>query len=143
MLFLMLFVGSALLFSCKKDSPTTTTATDARDKFVGTWSGNQTVVIPDLSINSTDLVSELITKSSSSQNQIIIDGTQTANVNSNSYTYNQFTEVINDPNVGDIVLIINGTGTVNGSNIIESGVLYTIVQGVTYNGTWSSNLVKQ
>lgn len=143
MLFLMLFLGSALLFSCKKDSPAATVATDQRDKFVGTWKGNQTINIPDLNVNNTDLVNEVFSKSSSSQNQIIIDGTQTANVNNNSYTYNEFTQVVNDPSLGDIVIIVNGTGTANGSNITESGVLYTVIQGVTYNGTWSSNLVKQ
>lgn len=37
--FLMLFVGSVLLFSCSKNTPMTSNSVDPRDKFVGTWVG--------------------------------------------------------------------------------------------------------
>ena len=136
----LLFAGILFISSCKKDTPA---ATDARDKFVGTWAGTQRILIPGLGVDYSDNVSEPFTKSSSNSNQIIIDGTQTANVNGNSYTYDQFTITDTDPTLGTIVMIVNGTGTINGSNIIESGTLSTVIQGQTYNGTWSGNLVKQ
>lgn len=139
-LFALLLLVGVVLSSCSKDTPA---VTDARDKFVGTWSGTQRIIIPDLGLDNSDNVSEVHTKSTSNSNQIIIDGSQTANVNGNSYTYNQFTVTENDPTLGTIMLIFNGNGTINGSNIIESGTLSTVIQGQTYNGTWSSNLVKQ
>ena len=142
MLFLMLFVGSALLFSCKKDSPASTTATDPRDKFVGTWSGNVRIQFPSLTYDETSNDSHVITKSTLNSNQIIIDG-ETANVNGNSYTYVEFTQTEQDATYGTIVETYNGVGTLNGSNLIESGTVVGVVQGVSVNGTWSSNLVKQ
>ena len=137
---ILLILGVILFSSCKKDTPA---ATDARDKFVGTWSGTQRIVIPGLGIDNSSTVSEPYTKSTTNSNQIIIDGTETANVNGNSYTYNEFTITDTDPTLGTIVMIVNGTGTINGSNIVESGTLSTVIQGQTYNGTWSGNLVKQ
>ena len=139
LLFLLLVLG-VTFSSCKKDTPV---VTDNRDKFVGTWNGTININIPDLLINSSENISEDYTKSSSNSNQIVIDASQTANVNGNSYTYNEFTETIDDPTYGTIVFIFNGTGTINGSNIIESGTVSTVIQGQTYNGTWSSNLVIQ
>lgn len=140
LLALLLIVG-VVFSSCKKEDPVT--PTDARDKFVGTWNGTQTIVISGLGINSSDAVSETHAKSSTNANQIIIDGSLIANVNGNSYTYNQFTETITDPTLGTVVFIFNGTGTINGTNIVETGTVSTIVQGQSYNGTWSTNLVKQ
>ena len=135
----MLLVLGVAFSSCKKDTP----VVDVRDKFVGTWNGTQNITIPDLSINSSDFYSEVYSKSTSNTNQIIINSDQTASVNGNSYTYNQFTETTTDPTYGTIVFIFNGIGTINGTNIIESGTVSTIIQGQSYNGTWSGNLVKQ
>lgn len=144
MLFLILFAGSALLFSCKKDSPATSTATDARDKFVGTWSGSHNERVPDLSIDETSQSSFTIVKHPINSNQIIIDDTQIANVNGNSYTYVQFNITETDPSTGlDILATYNGTGTLNGTNLVESGTMSILSVGTTFNGTWSSNLVKQ
>ena len=141
LLSLLLIIG-VVFSSCKKDDPVV--PTDPRDKFVGTWSGTYSVVIPGLGINYSDIATVAYTKSSTNANQIIIDTDQTANVNGNSYTYNQFTETQNDPTLGTVVFIFNGVGSINGTtNITESGTVSTIIQGQTYNGTWSGNMVKQ
>lgn len=66
-----------------------------------------------------------------------------ANVSGNSYTYVQFTEIQQDPTYGAVTITLNGVGTLNGSNLTESGTFTTIVQGTSLDGTWSSNLVKQ
>ena len=136
----LLLVLGVLFTSCKKDSPA---VTDNRDKFVGTWNGTQRIVIPDLAVDYSQNISGEDISLSSSSNQIVIDFSKTAIVNGNSYTYNQFTETTTDPTYGDIIIIFNGTGTINGSNIVEGGTCNTIIQGQTFNGTWSGNLVKQ
>jgi hypothetical protein len=141
-LFLFALCATTLMFSsCKKDDPVTP-AVDPRDKFVGSWSGNFSISIPNLSISESGQTVVSISKSGSNSSQIIVDG-NSANVNGNSYSYNQFTETINDPDLGDIVLLINGIGTLNGSNLNESGTVSTVIQGTTFNGTWSTSLVKQ
>jgi hypothetical protein len=136
--FLFAFCAVALIFtSCKKED-----AVDPRDKFVGNWSGNFNFSIPELSINESTTWDSPISKSGSNSNQIIVDG-NSANVNGNSYTYNQFTISEDIPNLGVVVFLFNGIGTLNGSNLNESGTVSTVIQGTTYSGTWSTNLVKQ
>jgi uncharacterized protein YdeI (BOF family) len=134
-LFLLCLVG---LVSCKKDTP----VVDARDKFVGSYQGTfQFQYSGDTPNSSTD--THTISKSTSNSNQIIIDGDIVANVNGNSYTYVQFTEIQQDPTYGAVSITLNGVGTLNGSNLTESGTFTTIIQGTALDGTWSSNLVKQ
>lgn len=133
---LLLLVG-VVLTSCSKETPV-----DARDKFVGDFQGTfQYQFTGSASQSSTS--THVITKSSTNSNQIIIDGTQVANVNGNSYTYVQYTQIEQDPTYGAVTLTLNGVGTLNGANLNESGTLSMIVQGTQINGNWSSNLVKQ
>lgn len=131
----VLIVGS----SCKKESA----PVDARDKFVGTWKGTVTLKIPSLSIDQSESTTQAISKSSSTQNQIVFDGSAKASVNGNGYTYNEWTETVTDPSVGTIIFIFNGTGSISGSVITESGTVKTTILGTTYSGTWSSILNKQ
>ena len=138
-LFAILLLVGVVLTSCSKDTPA---VTDARDKFVGDFQGTfqyQFTGSPSQSSTNT----HTITKSSTNSNQIIIDGTQVANVNGNSYTYVQFTEVQQDPTYGAVTITFNGVGTLNGSNLNESGTISMIVQGTQLDGSWSSNMVKQ
>lgn len=125
--------------SCtKEDIPV-----DQRDAFEGTYQGTLNLKIPGLSINDTYQHSFEIFKGAPNTNKITIDGTFNATVNGNSYTYSEFTQTENDPTLGAVVIIFNGTGTLNGTNLTETGTLRTVVLGVAYNGTWSSNMVKQ
>ena len=137
LIFLLLVLG-VTFSSCKKDTP----VVDARDKFVGSYQGTfQFQYSGDTPNSSTD--THTISKSTSNSNQIIIDGDIVANVNGNSYTYVQFTEIQQDPTYGAVSITLNGVGTLNGSNLTESGTFTTIIQGTALDGTWSSNLVKQ
>lgn len=140
-LILMLLAAVMMTSSCKKEK-----VVDARDQFVGSWSGNGNFTIPDLQINYSDVSAQTITKNSSNSNQInISDASEShvASVNGNSYTYSEYTATVEDPTLGTMVWIINGIGTINGSNILESGTVRTVIQGSTYYGTWTSNMVKQ
>ena len=136
-----LAVASLIFVSCKKeDAPST--PVDARDKFVGTWIGSYRTQIPTLSVDETSNDTTLITKSTTNSNQILVDSLP-ANVSGNSYTYVQYSETFEDPTVGTVVYTLNGNGTLSGSNLVETGTLNFLVQGTSYPGTWSSNLVKQ
>ncbi|MGK0639731.1 hypothetical protein [Schleiferia thermophila] len=78
---------------CKKDDAS---GADQRDKFVGTWKGTSTIVIPDLMLNQSESVTYNISKSTVNSNQIIITSPGSseqlkANVNGNVYTYDDFT----------------------------------------------------
>jgi hypothetical protein len=127
------------LFSCKKEN----SSVDQREAFIGTYQGTINTKIPALNLNETDQYAFDISKGASNTNQIKIDGTINATVNGNSYTYTEFTITDNVPNVGAIVYILNGTGTLNGTNLIETGTLKAVIQGTSYSGTWSTNMVKQ
>jgi len=139
LLFLLLVLG-VTFSSCKKDDPVV--VTDARDKFVGTWSGTTRIQFPTLSYDETTNDYHIIQKSTNNSNQILIDG-RSANVNGNSYSYVEFVVTEQDPNLGTIVETYNGVGTLNGSNLTESGTISGVVQGVSINGTWNTNFVKQ
>lgn len=114
---------------------------DLRDDFVGQYKGTSSFSLPVLSMNSTDNVNFSITKSSSNSSQIIIDN-QIANVSSNTYTYVEFTETINNPTYGTVVMIFNGKGTYLGGTIYENGTVKVVIAGTTFTGTWSSKSTK-
>jgi hypothetical protein len=129
--------------ACKKDDPPAPTPIDPRDKFVGTYVGTQNFSIPSLQINETDPITFDIVKSTTNSSRILVDGL-VATVNGNSFTYVEFTETEYDPDTQtNIVYTFNGTGTLNGSNLIQSGTVRTVAVGSIFNGTWSSNTVKQ
>ena len=140
-LLLSLAVASLIFVSCKKDDAPSTPV-DARDKFVGTWIGTYLTQIPSLSVADTTSDTTVIIKSTTNSNQILIDSLP-ANVNGSSYTYVQYSETFEDPTVGTVVYTLNGSGTLSGSNLVETGTLNFLVQGTSIPGTWSSNLIKQ
>lgn len=129
---------------CKKDDAS---GSDQRDKFVGTWKGTSTMVIPDLMLNQSESVTYNISKSTVNSNQIIITSPGSseqlkANVNGNVYTYDDFTYTETDQGM-TVVITFKGGGSINGNLINEQGTLKLSVNGMTYNGTWSSTLNKQ
>lgn len=134
---MLLFLS--ITFACsKKETP----PPDPRDAFIGNYKGTLTLRVPALSSNQTSQISSYpITKVSSSTNQVLVND-RTATVNGNSYTYNQFSGAVNTT-AGTVVAIFNGNGTLNGTNLNESGTFTMVVQGVSYSGTWSTSLVKQ
>lgn len=136
----ILAILSLTISSCKKDI-----VADVRDKFVGAYQGTQIVqfTVSGQSSSSSSTSSMTIDKSSSNSNQIIINGNELGNVNSNSYTYVEFTKVGQDATYGAIPITFNGVGTLNGSNLIVSGTCTAIIQGIVVDGTWSYNAVKQ
>ena len=130
------------IVSCKKED--TKTPIDEREKFVGTYKGNTNITIPDpdIDINETFPNTFSITKSSTNPKQLIVDG-EIANVSGSSFTFNEFTYTEEDPDLGTVIYIFNGIGSLSGSNLVQSGTVKAIIEGITYNGTWSSNSVKQ
>ncbi len=140
-LFLLMSIATLMFVSCKKES-TPVTPTDARDKFVGNWSGTMHFIIPTLAVDQTSNETHSIIKSSTNSNQILVDSIP-ANINGNSFTYVQYTETYDDPTLGTVVYTLNGVGTLNGSNLTESGTLNMVAQGISYPGSWSTNMVKQ
>ena len=130
-----------LLISCKKE------ATDPRPQFVGTWTGTISLVVPGLNSNTSKAESVTISTGTGNSNQIIIMQagstiTMTAVVNGNSYKYDEYTL---SSSIGDISVSIkfNGTGTLTGGVISETGTITYTLAGVAYPGTWSSTLNKQ
>ena len=142
-LFLSIALLSIVFVSCKKEDAT---VVDARDKFVGRWFGNFTIAIPALGLNQTDTSSHIITKDPVNANQIIIDSAQRATINGNSFTYEQFTQTETDPSTAiTTTVLFNGSGSINttGTSMNESGTISITAAGTTFNGTWSSNTIKQ
>ena len=140
-----MFLGTLLLvslfISCKKE------ATDNRPQFVGTWNGTNSMIVSGLNSNTSNAVSITIAEGTGNSNQIILTQTgstvaRTAVVNGNSYKYDEYTGTTS---LGDLTISmkINGTGTLNGNVISESGTVTITVAGVDYPGTWSSTLNKQ
>lgn len=126
-----------LFAACSKEAQT-----DDREKFVGTWDATITVSMPSVGLNESDQYTLDISKSTENEKKIIVD-TYSANVSGSSYTYDQFTETYTDPTFGPVTFIFNGTGSISGSTINESGTLKTTIQGVQYNGTWTRTLKKK
>jgi hypothetical protein len=142
---LKLFFAAALIVtlitSCKKDS------TDDRAQFLGTWSGNINLIIPDLSTNASKAEILTITAGTASASQIILTQTgstvfPTGNVNGNTYTYNEYTSTAVSNGI-TITSKFNGTGTITGNTITESGTIVYTIGTLVYQGTWSSSLTKQ
>lgn len=130
----------SILFACSKKE---STPPDPRDAFVGNYKGTLNLRITSLNANQTSQITSYpISKVTSSTNQITVNGDRTATVNGNSYTLSQFSGAVNTT-AGTVVAFFNGTGTLNGSNLTESGTFTMVVQGNNINGTWSTNLVKQ
>ncbi len=139
--FLVALLCVTLFNSCKKE------ATDTRPQFIGTWNGTNSMIVSALNSNSSNAVSITIADGTGNSNQIVLSQAgstvaRTAVVNGNSYKYDEYSGTTS---LGDlsISMKLNGTGTLNGNVISESGTVVITVAGVDYSGTWSSTLNKQ
>jgi hypothetical protein len=113
--------------SCKKEKE------DARDIFVGTWTG----ILFFSRIGTEYPVTVTISKSTTNSSQILI-GQNKATVNGSSYTYVKFVS-----NIG-IVGNYTGTGSINGNELTESGLITS--DGAPFEGNlgeWFRHLSKQ
>ena len=131
----------ALVASCKKDT------TDDRAQFLGTWTGTINSIVPDLSSNTSKAETLTITAGTASSSQIILTQTGstvilTGNVSGNKYTYIEYTSIGTTNGIA-VSIKQNGTGTLNGNIITESGTLVYTIGTAVYQGTWSSSLTKQ
>jgi|Wag4MinimDraft_6_1082665.scaffolds.fasta_scaffold00297_7 hypothetical protein len=125
-----------VLQSCEKKEK------DPRDKFVGTWKGLYTVKIDMLNLSESDSVTVVIEKDTANPSQILIDEME-AVINGDAYTYKEVSEGDIDPVLGPIIVTLNGSGTLLGSNITETGQLKIKTATLNIAGTWSQNLKKQ
>jgi hypothetical protein len=137
-IFAVLIISS--IISCKKDT------TDERDKFIGTWIGIINSIVPGMGSNTSKLETLTITKGTAS-NEINLTQTGstlilTANVSSSNYTYVEYTQSATGGGI-TVSTTYDGTGTLNGFTITESGTLTYTIAGTPYPGTWSSTLDKQ
>jgi hypothetical protein len=130
----LLFLTVLNINSCKKE------ASDERDKFIGTWTGN----LYFSRIGQEFLITEIITKSSSNSKQIIFTEqtgsftSRTATVNANTYIYDNYTASIG------VSGNYTGNGSINGNVLTESGTITS--NGAPYQGnlgTWGRTLTKQ
>lgn len=138
-LFISAFLLITLITSCKKEE------TDDRDKFIGTWKGTVNMTVTGLGIDSSDPSTQIITKGTVNPNQIIFSEsgeTTTANVNGNSYTYDDYTvtETIEGQTVS---MKVTGNGSINGNVLTESGTIKFYLLGQEFPGSWSCTLNKQ
>jgi len=132
-----------LMAGCKKDE--TSPPVDARDKYVGVWKGNTTLSIPALDFSETIEGTQTISLSSTNSQRILITSSgevMYADMNGNSYVYQEYT--ITDAYEGETwVEQYNGTGTLNGTTLTETGTVKISYMGETYNGTWTCTMTKQ
>lgn len=129
---------------CKKDKAADPVV-DVRDKYVGVWKGNQTIIVTDLDINDQSEGTNTISKSSANTNRLLItNGTDVmnANISGNTYVYEQWT-VIDNSGGSTWTIIYNGSGTVSGNTLTESGTISISFDGETHTGTWSCSMTKQ
>lgn len=139
----LLFLSAimVLMTSCKKDEED---KVDARDQFVGTYSGALTINIPEQ--QSTDVLNGviIITKSSEASKIVITDGTQIrkAVVNGSKYEYEKFTKTVIVEGT-TITMELTGSGTIEDGKITESGPMTITFLDKSYTGTWSSAYTKQ
>lgn len=130
----------AMLSACKKDDNT-----DARDKYVGTWTGTNTVNIPLLNLNEQSEGNQTISKSSTNNQRLLVtSGTEmmNANMSGESYVYETYTYTENSNGV-TWVKVINGSGNLVGNTLTETGTVSISIMGETYTGTWVSSMTKQ
>jgi len=117
------------------------------EKFVGTWSGQQTMSVPDLEMNQTDQTITNISKSGNNEQQIILTSQQDnsifkATVDGDNLTYEKQSKT--QTLEGETVTIeIEGSGVLNGNVIDESGTVTFYVKGQTFTGTWTGTMTKQ
>jgi hypothetical protein len=139
--FFAAFFLVALITSCKKNT------TDDSDKFIGTWTGTIHLIVPGMNANTSKAESLTITIGSASASQIILTQAgsiivPTGKVSGGSYTYDEYTTTATEQGV-TVSAKLNGTGSLSGNVITETGTIVYTMQGIVYPGTWSSSLTKQ
>lgn len=119
--------------------------TDAREQYLGTWTGTVTIIVPSQSINRTDVDKEVVTKTANRRNKITLTsqpdttGYITTTVNGSSITFDPV--AVED---GIENGIRGGTGTINGKTLTASGTLkYLSREGTPHDGTWSATWSKE
>jgi len=130
-----------VLSSCKKDEDI-----DARLAFVGTWAGTQTIAIPSLSLSESFDLSFAISLSADDNKKILLtaDGEiLKATVSGSTYTYDKYSYTSDDGNGNTMTVEMQGSGTLAGNKINESGTVRIYYLGAEFPGTWSSTLTKQ
>ncbi len=96
---------------------------------------NINLVVPGLDANTSKAETLTITKGTSDSKQIILNQTgttvvPTANINGNTYTYDEYT-ITSTLNNGTVSMKLNGTCNINGNVLTESGtVLYHCRSGI-------------
>jgi hypothetical protein len=138
---LVLAIPFAFL-SCKKDD----SSGDARNKYIGIWSGTQHIVFPDFPLNETYNVHYRITNGPEARQIMLFDledpsVVYTAKVSNSIHVYDTyyFTTSIS----GILITIAqSGTGQISGNTITESGGLVYTSNGYTRLGTWSQSLTR-
>jgi hypothetical protein len=141
LLFISILAIFAVLSSCKKDEDV-----DARLAFVGTWAGTQTLAIPSLTLSETFDVNFAISVSSDDSKKILLtsDGEiLKATVSGSTYTYDKYTYTTDDGSGNTMTVEMQGTGTISGNKINETGTVRLYYMGAEFPGTWSSSLTKQ
>jgi hypothetical protein len=141
LLFISILAIFTVLSSCKKDEDV-----DARLAFVGTWAGTQTLAIPSLTLSETFDVNFAISVSSDDSEKILLtsDGEiLKATVNGSTYTYDKYTYTTDDGSGNTMTVEMQGTGTISGNKINETGTVRLYYMGAEFPGTWSSSLTKQ
>jgi len=140
-LFISLLAIFTVLSSCKKDEDI-----DARLAFVGTWAGTQTIAIPSLSLSESFDLSFAISLSADDNKKILLtaDGEiLKATVSGSTYTYDKYSYTSDDGNGNTMTVEMQGSGTLAGNKINESGTVRIYYLGAEFPGTWSSTLTKQ
>jgi hypothetical protein len=141
LLFISILAIFTVLSSCKKDEDV-----DARLAFVGTWAGTQTLAIPSLTLSETFDVNFAISVSSDDSKKILLtsDGEiLKATVSGSTYTYDKYTYTTDDGSGNTMTVEMQGTGTISGNKINETGTVRLYYMGAEFPGTWSSSLTKQ
>jgi len=140
-----LLIGTLLLVvlmvSCKKD------ATDERDKFIGSYTGTFSLLGPALNSSSSVVQTLTIAKGSANISQITLTHAgstviPTAAVSGSTYKYDEYTVTSTANNI-TVTMKLNGTGSLSGTSLAETGTIVYTLAGVDYPGTWSSALIKQ
>ncbi len=140
-LFISVLAIFTVLSSCKKDEDI-----DARLAFVGTWAGTQTIAIPSLSLSESFDLSFAISLSADDNKKILLtaDGEiLKATVSGSTYTYDKYSYTSDDGNGNTMTVEMQGSGTLAGNKINESGTVRIYYLGAEFPGTWSSTLTKQ
>lgn len=130
-------VFTALVVGCAKEK-------DVRDEFTGSWSGQQTMVIPAFGIVDVGSTHVMQVNKGSGEDRLVMvaNGDQVgATVNGKSYTYDKYT--VNEYLQGGVMSMeVTGSGNISGGKLVESGSLVIYYMGAVYNGSWSATYVK-